>query len=1052
LVGDLGVFLNYLDEQCFTHQQKEAILAADNVILEAGAGTGKTKTLVARYLRHILVEGFSPQEVVALTFTEKAAQEMKERVSDQLRLFVGSPLQGRAMRCMELIIYAPIKTFHGFSSFLIREYPVETGVDPAFSVLDEMGESILLEETINGYIAEHLDDGSLACLLSRWNIFQLKQAIRLFFSAVLTEVEMEEVKLGVSNFYSLPGMDWSEIEMEIEGALIQEMEVRDHLLQGHCSGLFKRVLNSLEMLKYLLSLYREENSLDLVFRIARELDLFPKWGRCSYLRDLQRVRELSHHLWQWLEKKVGKGFYRAFLDLAQGVQDRWVNVKRREGVLTFSDLQRCLIRGLRENHALGEELKSRYRRMLVDEYQDTNEIQREIVSRICEKMGERAGHYAGAFLERGKLFIVGDPKQSIYAFRGADVAVYARTKRQIGEEGVCFLSESFRSGNELVSFSNTLFERVFGDVPVGLDADYVVSFSKLTAQHEGGEGWVWRMEKEMEHEEAVARLVLWAKERGYRWGDMALLVRRNSTLVKLHRHLLSLGIPVVSSASGELEKRREIQDVLLYLKALDNPADDYAVAGVLMAPFVGVSHEMLLDLASLGDGLYAAWKQAVNERRFAGEEHTFCSKGLEVFEVLREFKDRLSIGALIQEVVRRTGYGAWLLSRTDGDQALANLDRLSREARKFQKGRLFTLSEFLIHVENRGLPAREAQRGTGDREALSILTVHAAKGLEFPLVILAETWSKPRSKNEIVLYDSQRGLALRIPGLAWSPWYREVKKTCEDKELEEEKRLLYVAITRAQKEVHLLLSSNPTGNNTWQSMMLDAGIEDLAHAGSWSCAPLPRLVQGELAAGELENPSPLEGEYAKEWAVDVSSLLEKPEKGEGMLGAIFHRALNEISKPAEAAKWYELNLPFFSLSEESLSRRRFVEIINSYFSGKFYAQVVAPARKVYRELALEAEFDSLRVKGRLDLVAFMDDGRLVLVEYKLERSLWGRDRHLDQLALYSWLIERCIGKRPDSVYLYYIKSGHAEEVGDRLEDRALALLEEGAISFNQRGA
>ncbi len=1051
MAGEESIFREYLEREGFTEEQSRAVLASGNLIVEAGAGTGKTKTLVARYLFHVLVEGFPPSRVVALTFTEKAAQEMKERVAQELSRFLNTPLRERALKAMEGVVHAPIKTFHGFAAHVLREYPVETGVDPAFSVLDELGEDLLLDEAINSYISAHLSSPHLSLLLSHWNIFQLRRALRLFFKRVVSENEWEEVVASVEGIF--PPSDGLPPEVErLREVVSLKGEVQRLLAQKKWVGHFSRVYHSMEMLEYLLSLLSTEETLPVLIRLARELETFPSWGRCGYLRELAGTRDLSHGLWEWIEGELGRDFYEAFLDAARGVEDVFSLAKRREGVLTFSDLQRGLLRGLRRNEHLVEELKERFRRFLVDEYQDTNEFQREVVCRLCEERGSMTPRYQDAILEEGKLFIVGDPKQSIYAFRGGDVAVYSRTREQLGEEASLFLTRSFRSGASLVEAVNLFFERVF-EPTEPLPPHYAVPFTPLSSPREGGEAWLWRLPRDGDYLEHMARLVMGIREERGRWGDVALLVRRNATAIELYRYLSELNIPVVSSTTGALEERREIQDILLYLRALDNPADDYSVAGVLLAPFVGVGNETLLALSASGKGLYAAWREAVERipgegaPRIEPQDLEALARGLEVFQKLMELKDRLTISGLIQEVVRVTGYGAWLSQQPWGRQALANVDRLARVARRFQKGRLFTLSEFLIYLDHWGLSSREVQEEVEGDNAVAILTVHAAKGLEFPVVVLAETWTPYRRNTDPVLYDPQGGLALRLPGLAFSPRYERVRRLKDAKGWEEEKRLLYVAFTRAREELHVVVKEKRPRGLTWHSLLEEGGIEDLAQEGKWDELPPLSPVDGEKAevGGVLEPPLSLDmGEGCE---VGVGQLIGEEEGDEKGLGVQLHRALKEILHPREAPRWYELNASSFVGTR--ITRGKFVKMIQTYFQSPLYKKVVSKGVRAYRELPLEAFYQGMRVKGRVDLLVVLPDGGMVLVDYKLSPSILYREAYRDQLALYAWLLERNTGSWPREAYLYSITTGTEEKVDTgSLRSRALALLKKGYIKVN----
>ena len=485
----------------------------------------------------------------------------------------------------------------------------------------------------------------------------------------------------------------------------------------------------------------------------------------------------------------------------------------------------------------------------------------------------------------------------------------------------------------------------------------------------------------------------------------------------------------------------------------------------MLGPFVGVTHGTLVALSTRNRGLYEAWREVVRDWKGGdgwseiSDQGTLnidpgdleaLARGLEVFQSLMDRKDRLTISGLIQEVVRTTGYGAWLAVKPWGDQALANLDRLARVARGFQKGRLFTLSEFLIYLDHWGLSSREVQEGFQGEDAVAVLTVHAAKGLEFPVVVLAETWSRFHRTTDPVVYDPQGGLALRVPGLAFSPRYRRVASLKDQKGDEEEKRLLYVAFTRAQEELHLVfredMGKKRGGGDTWYHLLKGAGVEELARMGNWDELP-PAAVQGEIREREagrvLEEPLPRVKKVGLE--VGVRHLLGQDDGDEGGLGALMHRALGEITHPGEAPGWYDLHSSLFQGT--GMGKGAFTRAVKAFFSSPLYTQILSRARRLYRELPLEAHYKGLRVKGRPDLLLVMEDGSLVLVEYKLRVSPLYRGSYRDQLVLYAWLVEGYTGAWPSKAFVYSISTGEVQEVAGLSRERALALLEEGYINL-----
>lgn len=1024
-------FRTYLERERFGSDQIEAILSRHNLIVEAGAGTGKTRTLVARYLRHLLVDGLSPREIVALTFTEKAASEMAERVFDTLQEFARDsflPFQERARERLPDLSQGFIRTFHSFCSYLIREYPIETEVDPTFAVLDKMGEAVLLEESINNYISRHLESSPLSWLLSYWTATQLRSAIFQFFGSVLSEYELSEVE-GLTTF-SHPDVPLSQLDEDMDLLLSHRGEVEGLLRSGVCSALFKKLILSIDTLAWLHHLWKDEHQPGILARLLREMESLPSWGRCNHLRELERLRDAPYRYWPWLDLKVSAPIYQAFFKVVAEVEEEFRLRKAREGVLTFSDLQKRLLKGIRGSSPFGEELKSRFAAILVDEYQDTNEIQRELITRLSERKGEKAKDYREASLEIGKLLIVGDPKQSIYGFRGADLAVYTRTKRQLGEESLSLLSRNFRSAREIIDFVNGAFPLIFQQYHPHITPDYVVNYSSIEATRVGGEVWWWEMEGEMEFKEAILHLLAFEREKGKGWGEIALLVRRNSVLVELQRELIKRGIPSVSSSMGALSEREEVKDIILYLKALDNPADEFSLSGLLLSPFVAVSETTLLKLAlyrkERGILLYKAWEEAIKGKLDLEKDVTRLEEGWHHFQRLRGLKDRVSIGALIHAVLRETGYCAYLLSHPLGERALANIEKLARGALRFQRGNLFTLSEFLLYLDTRGLPLDEAQDELEAEDAVKLLTVHAAKGLEFPVVILGETWTPFKPVWGSVLFDREAGLGLQIPGVK-SPRYYEVKRSLEAKQWEEEKRVLYVALTRARDVLHIVLK-NGNVRSSWQRMLEEFADKSVARRGEWSenvqiITSSPPVGKNGIGIKLKADPPIIKGMKR----VSVTTLLGE-EEGEPALGSIFHKALREITSNEFIEEWYLTHAPLFANIEAHIDWKRFKRVMELFFNSGLYKKVISRAERVFRELSLEALHNGRVIQGRIDCLVEASDAELHLIEYKWDRNFMRRDRDLRQLALYCWILESSTSKAPSRVYLYYISNGETEEI------------------------
>lgn len=808
----------------FTPAQREAIATLDrSVYLPAGAGSGKTAVLVERFLGIVSHENPALRarvdQILALTFTEKAAVEMKRRIRHELR---ARGLE-RDLRAMET---SYIGTIHGFCARLLRENAFAANVDPDFEVLDEVSGPMLLERVLADCLEESGDEVQRLVLRygERCVAGALRQLLRLFKTRGFSREEVEqharhmdslhdhmrrEMERELLRFQEMASGHLAPLEpMALEGAAEQPLArlafAADQLRPGRLDvdrvceigsalGSLKRVAASAPEARAALTALREEFK-----RIA------PYLGR-----DEAKEREGVTH---------GRVLLLATLDLML----RYDAAKSERRALDFDDLQQFARDLLRANRALRDRYRRHFRYMMVDEFQDTNPLQAQIVD----------------LLRRPRdLFVVGDAKQSIYGFRDADVGIFREYERKLcdGDRGRRIpLRESFRSRPELIRFVNCFFAELWreDDFPFEpLEAAAVhgrkaePSIEVILVQQSAGElldqcrlteaHLVAGRVRALVGEGAVVSTPA-GKARPLGYGDVALLFRAGTSMHLYERVFRDHGIPHHVSSGRGFYQSQEVADLINLLSVVDNPINDIPLASVLRSPFVGVSEDTfyLVRHADEGEGtgahtsFYEALLAARSNQDLAATERERLASFLILLGELRDKREELPLGDLVAVTVERTRYDSKLLTSPDARRHLANVQRFVELADTFQGREPFNLRAFLEYL--RQIQVSEPREAEAPIEpAVRFLTIHGAKGLEFPVVVIADMGRRFRtargghivvSKDYLVTPKYVDPLSGEAQDTASS---HLAKRRVQEADFSEEKRLLYVAMTRAAE--HLIL-------------------------------------------------------------------------------------------------------------------------------------------------------------------------------------------------------------------------------------------------------
>ena len=794
-----------------TPEQAAAIGARGaDVLLEAGAGTGKTGVMVERYCKLVCDSGLSPDAVLAFTFTDKAAAELRQRIRAELarRAERGSE---RAATVLARIGSAWVTTIHGFCNRVLAAHPVSAGVDPGFRVLDAPETARGAREAFDDALVEFLqaDDPTREETLAAYDLDGLR--------GMIAGIHAELRSRGVSS-PTLPEPPQPDPETAIEQAVAAARECLEELKDGDA----KR--EPLERALALLTAPGPTPGLDDLRRLATG----------SKAKAIAPYKEaIDAAIARAAEAGEGAIAYRHLAELLELFSARFEAAKERRGGIDFEDLQ-ILAARLLERAEIGEHYRSRFRQILVDEFQDTNRLQLRLIEALRGPKTE--------------LVVVGDELQSIYGFRHADLEVFRRRREEIDRRAdaeLMRLSGNFRSRQEVVGavnlFGEALLSEAYTPLRVGVAAEEPPSPTEpavellLTAR----DGWD---EEGIDLEPAIdgatplnclaearfvaARLRQLADE-GVPRGEMVVLLRAFTHLDAYEDSLERAGLrPYVVGGRGYWSQQ-QVADVCSLLAVVANPLDDHALFGALASPACGVAPDTLWLLRAAAGKRRHVWP-AVEVAAEAGDSELTEPARLQgipegELELLRTFvgriaslrerASRLALPALIETAVTETGYDLAVLSRPAGEARFANVRKLVRLATEFEAREGRDLRGFLDFLAARAESGAEAQAATAaeGHEGVRIMTVHNAKGLEFGVVAVPDLARSLLAGGRAPLLTIGReeqprvGLQLRRLGAPSINLYDHDALCVEAKERDAEEglRLFHVAATRAKRRLIL---------------------------------------------------------------------------------------------------------------------------------------------------------------------------------------------------------------------------------------------------------
>jgi ATP-dependent helicase/nuclease subunit A len=834
----------------------------------AGPGSGKTTVLVERYLEILRTQKVSVDNIVAITFTIRAANEMRERVRaeiDRLLRDAAGDERRKWLRHKRSLEGAVITTIHGFCSRLLHEFPLEANIDPQFVLLDEHEAMMLVEAVVEEALSDAIHHGNERILKLAQGVggrgLLAATLVKFYFKYRGEGLSLSEVQKRTAANHAGPEMYQHALaELDARVAEVLAVSVRTPVARqkrGQFAAAwpaFRAILAHpptdetiaayTQAIEDFWELRPSRRNNDAVVLMEEMI-----WGPNSKGDD-----RVAGQLPQFGVDLLARDYALALLKLMHETERRLEDEKQRLSVVDFDDLQLRALKLLNEHPEILASLARRYQFFLVDEFQDTNGLQRDLMMKL-------------GLLPGANLFIVGDRKQSIYGFRGADVDVFREMTTAIEREGGAQqpLHLNFRSQEPLIDAMNFLFPRIFSP-PVEAPADeldelgYVehepsvaerraddqpplveILLSVLPdsgrssgEQEDEPEKYDSRAAREHDAAQLVERinglvsgtdfnlcppgadtdLSLCHK---FNYGDIAILFRALTVAGTYEAAFRRAGIPYLTVQGKGFYQREEITDLIQLLRFLDNTTDEVALAAVLRSPLGGISDNTLFALRSapfMGESpsdqklsrrnLWGAIKRHRDIQFIEEAQHAELERVAEFLTVMIERRNRYSIAELLRFAVSSTDFMVVIAANFDGPQRMANVEKLFRLAEIFERtGQL--IRDFVHFVEEFEEVGGRESEGQMDKTAnvVRLMTIHQAKGLEFPVVIIPEIHRYPsqRDGGPYVL-DRHKGFTVAVPdgrgGSVRGALFRELRRRGAWREQFESMRVLYVAATRAK--------------------------------------------------------------------------------------------------------------------------------------------------------------------------------------------------------------------------------------------------------------
>ena len=1073
----------------------------ETLFVEAGAGSGKTKSLVDRVSTLVLRDGIPVEAVAAVTFTERAAAELRDRLRASFEHAArgGDPgLRSRAEAALEGLDLAAIGTLHSFAQRILTQHPIESGVPPLVDVLDEVGSSVAFEARWAELRGQLLDDEELAPTLEL---------------ALAAGVKVEQVRAIVAKLNA----DWDLVGSRVLGSPPPEPATLpdvDHLVEravelaanaDTCTDPNDKLLPDLAELASWAQRHQQigVDLTEVVASLSAVKDLKFRYGANKGWAGRHKQLKTDCGAWQDEVAQV----LAELKDRCLRVIVRWcgervleaAHARRREGRLEFHDLLVLARDLLLRNPEVRQTLLQRYQRLLLDEFQDTDPIQVEIAVRIAGGAAADQPDWRDVEVPAGRLFVVGDPKQSIYRFRRADIRMYLQARDTLGDQ--VSLTTNFRSGAPVLEWVNAVFAQLITEQPDRQPAYEALAPHRSaptvgpavavlgSVEHTDkpsadevrrreaadvaaairralDEGWTTEAETD-ERDEHGRRRRVW---RPLQKDDIAILVPARTSVPFLEEALNAAGVDYRTESSSIVYHAQEVRDLFAALRSIADTSDAFSLVTALRSSLFGCGDDDLFTFKRDGGTfhLLAPVPEHLSDHP-VGRATAYLRDLHDKARWLTPSKvlTRLVVDRRMQEVAANgpRARDTWRRLRYVVDQA--------RAWSETEHGGLRAYLAWAQAQASETSRAGEAVLPESDVDSVRIMTVHAAKGLQFPMVVVSGLSSKPNNRGGVQLLWTDEGFAISLGKDLTTGDFADAQPVDEQMSDLEKRRLLYVATTRAKD--HLVVSMHRSangGNGTLAHLLAGAGAGSAAGAEAlpptgapaagtttrpreavppppeWSqwrsnldeAVASSRRRSAQSASGlegtdpEIEldgagdGPGPedeVEGtaEVTHEEADQLTRSkakgardVERPAWMKGRYGSAIGRAVHGVMQSIDLATGAGL--------EDAVAAQCWAEgvtahtdVVRDLAQSLLQSDVVqrAAVREHWREsYVATAQEDGTVLEGFVDLLYREDNGRLVVVDYKTDdvpAEAWPARAafYAPQVRAYARVLERATG-------------------------------------------
>ncbi len=1057
------------------------------ILVEAGAGSGKTSSLVERMLALISTGHCQVQHIAAVTFTRKAAAELQERFQIALEKALAQEAdperKKRLAQALLDINKCFIGTIHSFCGTLLRERPVEAGLDPKFKEIDDLEDKVLREEAWQKYVQFLNIHPEKLGSLEKIDI--ALPDLRSMFDVICAYPEVEFGQQG-----SCPAPELTEARSALDSLLAS---ARSALPQREP----ERGWDNLQKILRTALRWQRIYDLDIDIQLLRLFTIMNRKGSITQNRwsDRDTALDMRDHfddfqisylepiLEQWWEHR-----YDICLEFLLQAARYYEAERKAAGVLNFQDLLLDTVRLLKEQSEVREYFQNRYRCILIDEFQDTDPLQAEIMFYLAgQETAER--DWRKITPRPGSLFVVGDPKQSIYRFRRAEIDIYYEVKRRFEASGgkILYLTSNFRSLQSIGEWANPLFQEHFPEETTSCQAGFK-GLEMIRPDEAGREGGIRALEIVVEGRgtkdniarqdaQVIAAWIARAMQSGMKLArsreeieagcselarpeDFMILLRYKENMDLYAAALEEKGIPYCITGGKGLSSSPELHDLLAILRAVQDPTDPVKLLAVLRGFYFGISDNHLYQFKKAGGEFN--FQRAVPEG-LAADIKARLAESFHTLQQYRTWMQTLPPRTAVEKVMEEAGIIPSSMLGQSNQAAAAFPQQFLELVGQEELHSLAALIEYLQELLENGVEEEISLEG-GNENALRLMNLHKAKGLEAPVVILANPGKKINGKPAFHIDrkgDIPQGyLQLTRPIgeyyseiLARPQGWEEYEAAEKEYSAAEELRLLYVAATRAKNL--LLISSYPDkpGKSPWNLLskqlpactMLDG--TDLDKIPSLNLLQESDLPLEELEQARHEFPGPGRPEHAASYTVDSVTTLKSigPEPprimtGKGMSwGNVIHRLLEiyAVQKP---------NYPKSTITRileqegrDPAEAEEVMTLLSQIEETPFWQRVMASPRRLS-----EVPFSAVNgdrwatqpeqiINGKIDLV-FQEAQGWIIADYKTdyiedeEHLKELTDYYAPQLQLYRQSWEQLGGGEVAECGLFFVAVGRWVEV------------------------